>query len=240
MVERSETYGLFWHYSISKRFGSSLLLMMGVFLFIFLSAPATSLASAFFYVQPVSSTSLKNFKAEEGRIKKETPSGGSNTTFHHVRLPNVVDANPDVHLPDHLVASDALESIPVSPLSRLVVREMNNSDAEPESRENGPDGKYCGGLSLGVIKGKLFAKPLQSVFDFHMEGLNQNITCEDEKYIYDRVTHHADVPGSRDPEDCLGELLTAANLTLDVIYYPKKDQVKLDFGFTSVKCKKCE
>lgn len=132
----------------------------------------------------------------------------------------------------------SVETTSVAPTEEVQVEDLSNDF--PSSREKGPDGKYCGSFSLGVIKGELLAKQTQSRFDFHMEGLNHNITCENEAYAYDPLTHHADVPGSRDPEDCLGSLLTGANLTLDVLYYPKSDQVKLDFGFTYVKCKKCE
>lgn len=106
--------------------------------------------------------------------------------------------------------------------------------------DEGPDGKYCGSFSVGLIKGFVLAKKEKSTFDIHLEGMNQNLTCTDEEYVYDSETHHADVPGTRDPEDCLGEPLTHAKVTLDVVYAPEEDVVTLDFGFTHVDCKKCE
>lgn len=121
-----------------------------------------------------------------------------------------------------------------------VVEVEDLSNDYPSSRDKGPDGKYCGSFSLGVVRGEVFARQSNASFDFHMEGFHQNVTCQGEAYEYNSRTHHADVPGSRDPDNCLGSLLTGANVTLDVLYYPKTDQLKLDFGFTYVKCRKCE
>lgn len=117
---------------------------------------------------------------------------------------------------------------------------VDDGAAAAAAPAEGPDGKYCGSFSVGLIKGFVMAKREKSTFDIHLEGLNQNLTCTDEEFVYDPETHHADVPGARDPEDCLGEPLTKAKVTLDVVYAPEDDVVTLDFGFTHVDCKKCE
>lgn len=240
MSGRTKTFFGFLHHSMFHRFITSLFLVIGIFFFVLLSCPWTGLASAIFNPQPASSVPLNNVNSVNRLHDRHTLFHHSNSTSDPAHLPTAVNATLSSHQPYHLVASEALHSTTFSPGCGPTVREKNNASVDPGSCEVGPDGKYCGSLSLGVIKGEVFARPLESLFDFHMEGLNHNVTCRNETYIYNPATQHADVPGSRDPEDCLGELLLSANITLDVVYYPKKDEVKLDFGFSKIKCKKCE
>eukprot|EP00796_Vickermania_ingenoplastis_P011226 gene11226-7797_t len=104
----------------------------------------------------------------------------------------------------------------------------------------GPDGKYCGSFSVGLIKGELHVHQPKQVFDIHLEGMNHNRTCSDEAYRYDRPAERLIVPGAEDPADCLGDLLASAKLHLNVTYAPDVDNIRLDLGFTFIDCHPCD
>lgn len=129
----------------------------------------------------------------------------------------------------------------VDDASNLLFNESFLASSISKNTGKGPDGKYCGSFTMGLVRGELLVRQAQSDLDIHVEGVsNLNTTCEKEKYTFDKKTNEVYVPGATDKADCLGDLLGQGDLKLKVLYAPKTDVIRLDFGFTHVDCKTCE
>lgn len=127
-----------------------------------------------------------------------------------------------------------------SALAALVVLALAFSASAFLVAEREPDGSYCGSYAVGLVRGRMDIRKSQGLFDINVTGLGISLVCDNETYKYDPKTHTADIPGARDPNDCVGKALEENQVNATVRYNPKDDVVVLDLEFTHIDCKKCE
>ncbi|CAM37845.1 conserved hypothetical protein [Leishmania braziliensis MHOM/BR/75/M2904] len=106
-------------------------------------------------------------------------------------------------------------------------------------KERVPNGTYCGSYAGGLVVGNMTIRAVSSTFDMFLIGLGLQLACKNELFAYDMKTHEATVIGAKDPNNCIGSILTENNLTLRVFFDPRADIVTLDLGLAKIECKRC-